>query len=239
MFSLKIIDTDMFLDMPISARLLYYDLSMRADDDGFVGSPKKIQRMIGCSDDDMKLLIAKKFIIPFDTGVCVIRHWRIHNYIQPDRYTPTIYRYEKSMILQDENKSYDLSDTRCIQNVSNLDTQVRLGKVRLELGKDSVGKEKKSNTPTHHSKNFIPPTVEEIKSYCTERKNSVDPERFYDFYTAKGWMVGKNKMKDWKASVRTWERSDNRARISTGNERNNGTHTGKRKEEVPKYGEVL
>lgn len=114
--------------------------------------------------------------------------------------------------------------------------------LEIELDKDIDNKEnieKRSDTPTHRSKNFTPPTVEEIKSYCTERKNSVDPERFYDFYTSKGWVVGKTKMKDWKASVRTWERSDNRARTSTGNERNNGTHTGKRKEEVPKYGEVF
>lgn len=144
MFSLKIIDTDLFLDMPITARLLYYDLSMRADDDGFVASPKKIQRMIGCSDDDMKLLTAKGFIIPFNSGICVIRHWRIHNYIQKDRYTPTMYQYEKAM-LENENGAYELLDTECIQDVSNSDTQVRLGKVRLELGKDNNKKKKKSS----------------------------------------------------------------------------------------------
>lgn len=137
MFSLKIVDTDLFLDMPLTARLLYYDLSMRADDDGFVASPKKIQRMIGCSDDDMKLLIAKKFVIPFESGICVISHWRIHNYIQKDRYTPTMYQYEKAM-LKEENGTYETMDTNCIQNVSKMDTQVRLGKDRLELGKDSI-----------------------------------------------------------------------------------------------------
>lgn len=143
MFSLKIIDTDLFLDMPVSARLLYYDLSMRADDDGFVASPKKIQRMIGASDDDFKLLIAKRFIIPFESGICVIKHWRIHNYIQRDRYNETIYTEEKSQ-LEEVNGSYELSgpnnmDTKCIQSVipngykvsDKMDTQVRLGKDRL------------------------------------------------------------------------------------------------------------
>lgn len=148
MFSMKIIDTDMFLNMPVTARLLYYDLSMRADDDGFVASPKKIQRMIGCSDDDLKLLIAKKFIIPFESGICVIRHWRIHNYIQADRYNETLYQEEKSMLKSDNNKAYELIDnnpslpvdTECIQNVSTSDTQVRLGKDRKEIGKDSIDK---------------------------------------------------------------------------------------------------
>jgi hypothetical protein len=145
MFSMKIVDTDLFLDMPITARLLYYDLNMRADDDGFVGSPKKIQRMIGCSDDDMKLLIAKQFIIPFDNGVCVIKHWRIHNYIQKDRYNETLYLDEKST-LEESNGTYEIAtsqgmDTECIQNVSKLETQVRLGKDRLELVKSKAKKE--------------------------------------------------------------------------------------------------
>jgi len=105
-----------------------------------------------------------------------------------------------------------------------------------ELDKDKENIEKKSDKPTTH-KNFIPPTAEEIKAYCTERKNRVDAERFYDFYTAKGWVIGKNKMKDWKAAVRTWERNDNRVR--TDSSRDNGAHTRKREEKVPKYGEVL
>lgn len=148
MISLKVVDTDLFLDMPITSRLLYYDLNIRADDDGFVASPKKIQRMIGCSDDDMKMLIAKKFIIPFENGICVIRHWRVHNYIQKDRYTPTMYKYEKNM-LESENGVYYISeqhmDTKCIQDGSNMDTQVRLGKDRLVLNKDNIVQSKDKN----------------------------------------------------------------------------------------------
>ncbi|MGO5075216.1 phage replication initiation protein [Clostridium sporogenes] len=145
MFSLSIIDTDLFLDMPLSTQALYFHLSMRADDDGFIGNPKKIQRMIGSSEDDMKVLITKQFIIPFESGVCVIKHWRVHNYIQTDRYHSTFYKLEKSM-LEENNNTYDLlMDTNCIQNGSNMDTQVRLGKDRLEieLGKDSIEVEKK------------------------------------------------------------------------------------------------
>ena len=109
---------------------------MRADDDGFVGSPKKIVKMIGCSNDDLKLLIAKQYIFPFDSGVCVIKDWKIHNYIQSDRYHPTVYTKEKEALGMAENKSY----TNCIQTVSKVDTEVRLGKDRLEIDKDSTAK---------------------------------------------------------------------------------------------------
>lgn len=131
MFNLDIIDTDLFIEMPQSSRLLYYELCMRADDDGFVSSPKKIQRVVGCSDDDFKVLITKKFIIPFETGVVVIRHWKIHNYIQKDRYKETLYSEEKRLLSQEENGAYKLMDTSCIQNGNT-------GKDSIELVKDSI-----------------------------------------------------------------------------------------------------
>lgn len=138
MFSMKIIDTDLFLDMPVSSQLLYFHLSMRADDDGFISSPKKIIKMVNCSEDDLRVLEAKQFVIPFDNGICVIKHWRIHNYIQKDRYTETMYLEEKHLLNIDDNGAY----TKCIQNEHKLDTQVRLGKgskgkERLEKGKES------------------------------------------------------------------------------------------------------
>ena len=98
MFAKSVIDSDLFLDMSMTAQALYFHLAMRADDDGFVNNPRKIQRMIGASDDDCRILIAKQFIIPFDSGIVVIRHWRIHNYIQKDRYKPTLYEQEKAQI---------------------------------------------------------------------------------------------------------------------------------------------
>lgn len=137
MFSKKITETDLFLDMPMSSQCLYFHLNMSADDDGFIGNAKTIRRMIGASEDDLKLLLAKEFLIPFDNGVVVIKDWKIHNYIQKDRYNETIYKAEKSSLVENENKQYqrlDHMDTQCIQNVSSPDTQVRLGKDRL--GKD-------------------------------------------------------------------------------------------------------
>ena len=147
MFAKTIVDSDMFIDMPMSARLLYYDLAMRADDDGFVNSPKKIMRFVGASMDDMNVLIAKQFIIPFESGVVVIKHWKIHNYIQKDRYKATSYQAEKESLTLKNGTYYtddlpDVSnlDTECIQDVYSLDTQDRLGKDRL--GKDRLGKDR-------------------------------------------------------------------------------------------------
>ena len=144
MFAKTIIDSDAFLDMSVTARLLYYDLSMRADDDGFVNSPKKIMRMIGASEDDLRMLAARKFIIPFENGVVVIKHWRIHNYIRKDRYNETTYSEQKELLELDENGSYRLVDDQRSTNglpvVDQRLTQDRLGKGRL--GKDSLGEDK-------------------------------------------------------------------------------------------------
>lgn len=138
MFAKTIVDSDAFLDMPLTTQSLYFHLSMRADDDGFINNPKKIQRMIGCSDDDLKLLTAKKFILIFESGVIVIKHWKIHNYIRKDRYNETLYQEEKKQLGEKENKGYSFLEA-CHSNVNEVglpdDTQrlpqVRLGKVRL------------------------------------------------------------------------------------------------------------
>ena len=146
MFAKSIIDSDAFLDMPTSTQLLYFHLSMRADDDGFINSPKKILRIVNASDDDLKLLIAKKFIIPFESGVVVIKHWKIHNYIRNDRYNETNYKFEKSQLRLDENSAYTQTESLGIplgsQSVDEWDTQVR-------LGKDSIGK---YNNNTYNTK---------------------------------------------------------------------------------------
>lgn len=113
MFSKRIIDSDAFLDMPMSARLLYYDLAMRADDDGFVNSPKKIMKIVGASNDDMNILIMRKFILHFPEGIIVIKHWLIHNYIRQDTYKETTYKEEKALLELDENKAYRIAEKPC------------------------------------------------------------------------------------------------------------------------------
>lgn len=209
MFAKTIVLSDAFLDMPLSARCLYFTLGMLADDDGFVNSPKSIMRQAGASTDDLNLLMAKRFILAFDSGVIVIKHWRIHNYIQKDRYKESKYIDEKATLTLDQNGAY----TECIQDVSTLDTQVRLGKDRLELGEGSVGEDKEEAAPPTCAKRFTPPTNDMVVDYCLSRGRDVEDahrfaHRFVDYYISNGWMVGKNKMKDWKAAVRTWEQKE-------------------------------
>ncbi len=190
MFSLNVVDTDKFLEMPISSRLLYYELGMRADDDGFVDNWKKIMMFTGLKEDDLKLLITKQFIIPFESGVIVIKHWRLNNYLQKDRTKPTIYQEELKQLELDESNVYIL-DTKCIHSID----------------KNSIDK----NSIEYNKRKFTKPTIEEIQEYCKERNNGINAEAFYDFYESKDWYVGKNKMKDWKACVRTWEKRNTKA----------------------------
>ena len=212
MFTKKITESDAFLDMPMSTQCLYFHLNMTADDDGFVNNPKRIQRLIGANDDDLKLLIAKNFVLIFESGVIVIKHWKMHNYIQSDRYKPTDYADEKSMLYMKPNKSYTLDEntmyTKCIQNVS-------VGKDRL--GKDSIDKykEKEISKDISKKKNFVPPSVEEVREYCLSVGSKVDAEAFVAFYESKGWYVGKNKMSSWKSAIVTWEKRNNLTRTKS------------------------
>lgn len=133
MFSRKITETDRFLEMPLSSQALYFHLNMGADDEGFIDKAKTIQRTIGASDDDMKLLIAKGFLIPFDSGVVVIRHWRIHNYIRSDRFQSTLHQDEKTQLEYDHSKAAMLKPLEnVIPNGYHLDTQDRVSKVSLD-----------------------------------------------------------------------------------------------------------
>lgn len=142
MFSMKIVDSDPFKEMPLSAQALYFHLVMNADDEGFLNNAKSVQRSIMASDDDMKLLIAKDFIIRFESGIMVIKHWKMHNTIQPSRLKPTQYTEERSMLNVKENKAYTLNlkdvgtlPTNCQQNDSKCyqnDAEIRLEEIRLE-----------------------------------------------------------------------------------------------------------
>ena len=186
MFDKTITNDDCFLEMPIGSQVLYFHLSMNADDDGFINNWKSIMRMIGAKEDDLKVLIAKSYVIPFDTGVIVIKHWKINNYLRNDRYKPTRFQEEYKQLVLNNDLVYQL-DTNGIHSID-----------KNRIDKNSI--EYKEST-----KKFIKPTIEEITEYCKERNNGINANAFYDFYESKNWYVGKNKMKDWKACVRTWE----------------------------------
>ena len=211
MFAKSVVESDTFLDMSATARLLYFHLGMEADDDGFLNSPKAVMRMVGCSQDDLTLLCQKGFLIPFSTGVVVIRHWKQSNYIQKDRYSKS--KLPEAQMVIAENGVYELYTER-IQDVSGLDTNCI-----HSIGKDSIGKDRLEKDSIYtvatdvapnrpKRKVFVKPTLEEVRAYCAERRNNVNPEAFIDHYNSNGWKVGRNSMKDWKAAVRTWERND-------------------------------
>jgi len=165
MFAKTIIESDLFLDMPISARLLYYDMGMRGDDDGFVNSPKRIMRVTGAHDDDLKVLIAKGFVIPFESGVIVITHWKSHNYIRNDRYKPTQYTEEKNLLIEDSNGHYLLTSGIPPDNQPTTKglPDGSIGKVRLDkVSKGKVSKGKVS----------IDTSAEPLAKASTRRKNS-------------------------------------------------------------------
>ena len=226
MFSLQIVDTDKFMDMSTGAQALYFHLGMHGDDDGFVSSPKKIARSVGCNDDDLRLLAAKGYIIPFESGVIVITDWGINNTLKNDRYHKTVFQAERAMLTTDKSGRYALGtnlEPEWNQNGSNLEpepnlTQPNLTEPNRECEEPPVAAPTRSPAP----KRFVPPTVEQVTEYVKQRGSKVDPQGFIDFYAAKGWKIGKTPMKDWKAACRNselWERwekpRDTRGQIKT------------------------
>ena len=192
MFAKTIIDSDAFLDMPLSTQALYFHLSMRADDEGFINNAKKIAKMIGGTEDELKLLIAKRFIIPFESGVVVIKHWKIHNYIQNDRYKPTLYTEEKNQLYLKPNKAYS---TECIQVVSKTDTQDR-------IGKDSIGKVRLEREDI--------PTLDQLKEFHTEKQMTFDLMKFYNYFTEGNWIDSQgNPVKNWRQKMISWQNKEN------------------------------
>ena len=218
MFTQKIIDSDAFLDMPLSTQALYFHLNMRADDDGFINNPKKIQRMVGASDDDLKLLVAKRFIIPFESGIVVIKHWKIHNYIQKDRYKPTIYQEEKQLLMEKENNVY----TECIHDVSIVETQDRL-EIELEKGKD---KERIDYQLIADMYNNICTSFPAIRSLSDARKKAIkarlntysidDFKTIFENAEASSFLKGNNN-RNWTANFDWLMKDTNMAKVLDGN----------------------
>ena len=193
MFDKRVVESDKFTDLPNSSKALYFMAGMSADDKGFF-QPRRLQKMCGFTDDDFKILLAKGFFIAFDSGVMVVTDWNKNNWLDSRRITETEYLDELNL-LKLINERYEL--------IGENDN------AKPMLSQNSIDKNRIVENSIDKSNRFIPPTLEEVKEYCKERNNNVNPERFIDFYESKGWLVGKSKMKDWKASVRTWERDTN------------------------------
>ena len=210
MFSKAIVNSARFLRMPQTSRLLYYDLGMAADDDGIVEAFAVI-RTTGAAEDDLRVLASKGFVTVLNEDlVSFITDWAENNRIRKDRYKPSI--YAKLLVrIADSNQATtnrQPNDNQVTTNRQPSDNQMA---PQDRLGKDRLGKGSVEGEPPiggRRAPRFSPPSVEEVRAYCRKRDNNVDAERFVDFYASKGWMVGKNPMKDWKAAVRTWEKRD-------------------------------
>ena len=193
MFARAITGGARFLQMPATARLLYYDLGQEADDDGYCET-YGVMRKTGASEDDLRLLVNKGFVrILNDDLVVHIVHWTINNHIRKDRYHPGIY---KSLI----GIPGDI--------IGEYDNQMT---TEVSAGEDSPDKDRGAEfcVDTDISATaFTPPTVDEVSAYCAKRQNCIDPQRFLDYYTMTDWMVGRTKMQDWQAAIRIWERND-------------------------------
>lgn len=176
MFSNTITDSDIFMSMPLSTQALYFHYGMKADDEGFVGNPMGIARMVSASTDDYKLLKAKGFIIEFESGVIVITHWKQNNYLQNDRVKPTLYKAERSLLVQDKNGVYMLKtsvEATCIQNVYNLDTKCIQNVYKMDtncihsIDKNSIEENRVEESLTSNRKNYC----EEENTPCACERN--------------------------------------------------------------------
>lgn len=198
MFNVDIVGSDAFLDLPHTAQALYFQLGMRADDDGFVGNPKTIQRIAGTKASDLELLVKKRFLLQFPSGVVVIKHWKINNQIQKDRYTPTVYTEEYQSLYIKDNKAYTEMDKGCIQSVSEMDTQISIDKSRLD--KNSRGGEK-------HAHGFFANvllTDDELQKLAAEIPNYEEYiEKLSHYIESNG-----KKYKSHYATILMWHRKD-------------------------------
>ncbi len=199
---MDIVDTDAFLDMPVSSQALYFHLAMRADDDGFVGNPRKIMKICGAGEDDYRILALKRFLIPFDKGICVIKHWKIHNYLRKDTHKETKYTEEKATLIEKENGAYtesvnvpstfrQRSVTQIREDKDSID-KVRLDKVRI-VNKESYGE----------FKNVLL-TVEEYNALCTALTEPIVQTliaELDEYIESKGV-----KYKSHRATIQTWAR---------------------------------
>ena len=194
MFTKKVTDDDNFMALSSSAQALYLHLSMSADDDGFCNQVSISMFKAHASVQDLEALLEKRYIYQFENGVIVIKHWRMANALRKDRYAPTVFQEELMQLQLKENGSYTRLPDGC-QMVAECLPQD-------SIDKDSIDNKKESK----ERKRFVPPTVDEVKEYLDSVGSQVDAESFVAFYESKDWMIGKNKMKSWKAAIVTWEK---------------------------------
>ena len=209
MFTMKIVDSDAFLDMPMSTQALYFHLNMRADDDGFVNNPKRIMRMMSASEDDLKLLIAKRFILCFENGVIVIKHWRMHNLLRKDRYNPTQYTEEKAMLTIKEDGAYtektcdNLLATTWQPNGNQMATQDSIGEDSIDKNNiiEAPKKETRHKYGAYNNVLLSDTDLEKLKTEYPDYKERIERLSEYIASTGKSY-------KNHLATIRSWAKKD-------------------------------
>ena len=266
MFRLDVLETDAFMEMPLTTQALYFWLGLKADDDGFIGNPNMVTRNVGASSDDLKLLIAKGFLIQFADGVVVVKHWRMHNTLSANRYKETKYLEDKSILKIKDNKAYSLNSGNPIDDSHQIamgsrqaekdeqktnnrraideqktkkDEQKTRSDIDIDIDKDldkdkdtyippfipPIQGEESENEPQivkpkrkYTKKQFVPPTLGEIQEYISTMNLNVDPQAFYDYFTApdsegRTWIDSEGKpVRNWKQKIQTWSRKSGRTR---------------------------
>ena len=215
MFAKTIVLSDAFLDMPLSARCLYFTLGMLADDDGFVNSPKSIMRQAGAAMDDLNILMAKKFVLAFESGVIVIKHWRINNYLRSDRYNETKYIEEKELLTVDKNGTYHVGIPTGIPSIEK-DSVVKESVVEDSIGEDAPASPSPSKPARHkygEYKNVLL-SDEEYEKLVTEFPNDYDQriERLSGYIASTG-----KSYKNHLATIRNWAKRDGEKKSTGGN----------------------
>ncbi len=192
-FTKKITESDAFLDMPLSTQCLYFHLNMNGDDDGFINNPKRIMRLIGATDDDLKLLIAKSFVLVFESGVIVIKHWRMHNTLKNDRYHKTDYQEEFKMLGIKDNQAYTWK-----QNGNILETEHNITKLNITKLNNNI-KHK------HGEYNNVLLSDEELEKLKQEFPNDYEEriERVSSYCASTG-----KSYKNYLATIRNWARKE-------------------------------
>ena len=220
MFAKSIVDSDAFLELPSTAQALYFHLCLEADDDGFSNTPQKTKRILGASDSDLALLENGGFIISFDSGVVVVRHWRVHNRVRKDTYRRTLYYDEYDMLSISSEGVYNLIEQeekindKCVSvtEINKPVTENNKPVTQYSIVKDREVKDRlveyskvKEAVPVT---NICAPTLEAVEKYCIERGNKIDAQKFYNFYADRDWIVNGVPMNNWRACVRNWERME-------------------------------
>ena len=256
MFTQKIIDSDAFLDMPLSSQALYFHLNMRADDDGFINNPRRIQRTIGASDDDLKLLCAKRFVIGFESGVIVIKHWRMHNTLRKDRYNPTQYQEELALLDVKGNnayteRTYELPEPEVLPvattwqpNGNQMATQYR----EVEISIDQISRDKGSNDSAESAScqqivdlyNSICKSFPSVRTLSEARRKAIkarlktysmaDFQTVFENAEASSFLKGSND-RNWSANFDWLIADKNIAKVLEGNYADKG----RRKENIPEW----